>query len=109
VRWKGIEIWTREIRTAYANAGPGHKFPHVAGQTVEWTGADPIQWTITSVWFGEGWAERLAEFKHALRTDPYGTIEIPNGEVSESFARSAEFTDSADYDGVDASIVIEEH
>jgi hypothetical protein len=109
VRWKGIEIWTRSIKTSYANAGPGHKYLHIAGQYVEWTGTDPIAWAIESVWFGEGWAERLAEFKHAIRTDPYGTIEIPNGEVSESFLRSAEFTESAEYEGVDSSITIEEH
>jgi hypothetical protein len=109
VRWKGMEIWTRSIRTSYANAGPGHKYPHINGQTVEWTGSDPIAWVVESVWFGSDWAERLAEFKHAFRADPFGTIEIPNGEVSDSFIRSAEFTDSADYEGVDATINVEEH
>lgn len=109
VRWKGIEIWTRKIRTRYANAGPGHKYSNVAGQYVEWTGTDPIEWVIESVWFGLGWAERLQEFVHALRTDPYGTIEIPDGEVAESFLRSAEREDSADYEGADVTITIEEH
>lgn len=109
VRWKGIEIWTKRIRTSYANAGPGHKYSNVAGQYVEWTGTEPIQWVIESVWFGEGWVERLQEVLHALRTDPYGTVEIPDGEVAESFLRAAEREDSADYEGADVTFTIEEH
>jgi hypothetical protein len=109
VIWKGHEIWWTQIVTDYANAGPGHKYPYRAGQTIEWTGAEPLTFAIESEWFGDRWQDRLEAFLSDVRTAPFGQITIPDGPVCEVFARSGRKTQLPDEDGVAVSLQFEEN
>lgn len=109
VRWKGIEIWVTEIRTSYANSGPGHRYMYRSGQTVEWTGTEPVSIEMDSVWWGDGWQDRLDLFLHYVRTDPFGTLIIPDGPSGMvGFIRSADRLDGG-LEGAEVRIRFEEH
>lgn len=109
ILWKRHEIWWTQIVTDFANAGPGHKYPYKAGQTIEWTGAEPLVFDVESEWWGDGWQDRLDALLLEIRTSPFGQITIPDGPVCEVFARSGRKTQLADQDGASVTLRFEEN
>jgi hypothetical protein len=88
--FNGIEIWITQIQQTIENRGTGHKYYRRSGQTVEWTGTEPINTVLTSEWYGDDWNARRQRLQYEARTNPFGELRVPDDPVTAAFLRKVD-------------------
>lgn len=96
--WKSIELFWQTYTVDHASAVARHRYPNVAGQTIEPLGREPLAVEMETVWFGADWRRRLDNFLWALdREQSSGALILPDGRAFNAFCTAGRET----YEGLD--------